>query len=100
VPEARGQMVVNGNALVYAGAGRVVLATQGRRGENRIEAQLVQGPDRAGTWRFELGPTASFEPGTLRVIAGDVVQVTADSVLFRLSGKAGERVVFAFKTGQ
>jgi hypothetical protein len=33
----------------------------------------------------------------LRVIAGEAIQLTADAVVFRLRGRAGERVVFAFE---
>ena len=40
-----------------------------------------------------------FRPETLRVVAGEVVQLAADSVTFRLQGRPGERVVFAFRAG-
>ena len=36
---------------------------------------------------------------TLRVVAGEVVQLDAESVTFRLHGRPGERVVFAFTAG-
>jgi hypothetical protein len=98
VPDATGQVVVNAETAVFAGAGRSASAAPGRRGENRIEAQLVQATGRPGTWRFELGTTASLEVGSLRVIAGDVTLVTGDALVFRLGGKPGERVVFAFRT--
>ena len=45
----------------------------GRRGENRVEAQLVQAAG-AGQWRFELG-ALPLEAGSLRVVAGDVALV-------------------------
>jgi hypothetical protein len=32
------------------------------------------------------------------VVAGDVVLVTDSEIVFRLQGKTGERVVFAFKS--
>ena len=83
---------------MFAGKGRSSAVATGRRGENRIEAQLVQGSGRPGTWRFELGSTASFEAGSLRVIAGEVAQITGDAVVFRLKGQPGERVVFTFRT--
>jgi hypothetical protein len=98
IPEARGQVVVNGEAVVYAAAGRSAAAAVGRRGENRLEAQIVQGTGKAGTWRIDLGGTSSLVKGSLRVIAGEVEAVAGDAVVFRLSGKAGERVVLAFKT--
>ncbi len=99
VPQARGQIVVNGTSVVYASSGRSMAVAQGVKGDNRIEAQLVQGGG-AGTWRFDLAATGTFEPGSLRVIAGEVVVVTADAVVFRLSGKPGERVVFAFRASR
>ena len=40
-----------------------------------------------------------FRPESLRVVAGDVVQLAGDSVTFRLQGRPGERVVFVFRTG-
>jgi hypothetical protein len=98
VPGATGQVVVNAESAVFAASGRSVSAAPGRRGENRIEAQLVQASGRPGSWRFELGTTSSLEIGSLRVIAGDVSLVSGDAVVFRLSGKPGERVVFAFRT--
>ena len=98
VPGGSGQVVVNGSSAVFAGAGRSTAMAVGRRGENRIEAQLVQGAG-AGQWRFELGSTASLEPGSLRVVAGNVALVTGDAVVFRLSGRPGERIVFTFRAG-
>ena len=35
-------------------------------------------------------------PGSLRVIAGEVVSILPASVTFRLHGETGERVVFTF----
>jgi len=98
VPGASAQVVVNGEAAVFAAAGRSVSAVPGRLGENRVEAQLVQAAGRAGTWRFDLSTTASLDVGSLRVIAGEVVAISGDGVVFRLTGRPGERVVFAFRT--
>ena len=98
VPGGSGQVVVNGSSATFAGAGRSTATAVGRRGENRIEAQLVQGAG-AGLWRFELGSTASLEPGSLRVVAGNVALITGDAVVFRLSGRPGERIVFTFRAG-
>ncbi len=93
-----GQIVANGAAAVFAGKGRSSAVASGRKGENRIEAQLVQGAGKPGTWRFELSPTASFESGSLRVLAGQVAQVTGDAIVFQLKGTPGERIVFTFRT--
>ena len=98
VPGASAQVVVNGDSAVFAAAGRSVAAVPGKRGENRVEAQLVQAAGRPGTWRFDLSTTASLDVGSLRVIAGEVVAISGDAVVFRLTGRPGERVVFAFRT--
>jgi hypothetical protein len=100
VPDASGQVVVNGTTAVFAGPGQSTALAIGRRGENRVEAQLVQASGRPGLWRFEFGTTASLEPGSLRVIAGQAALVTADAIVFRMSGRPGERVVFAFRAGR
>jgi len=93
-----GQVVVNGEAAAFAARGRSAGAAVGRRGVNRIEAQVVEAAGRPGTWRFELGTTGSLEAGSVRVIAGDVALVTENAIVFRLKGRPGERVVFAFRT--
>ena len=72
------------------------LAGHPRIGENRVEATLVQATGQPGLWRFELGAEQSLEPGSLRVIAGEVALVTPDSMAFRMKGRPGERVVFTF----
>jgi hypothetical protein len=99
VDGASGQVVVNGEAASFAGRGRSTAVAMGRRGENRVEAQLVQAAGRPGTWRFDLASTGSLAKGSLRVIAGDVALITPDAVVFALKGNAGERVVFTFRTG-
>jgi hypothetical protein len=96
VPGGSGQIVVNGRNAAYARRGRSASVAVTRRGENRVEAQLVEGSG-AGSWRFELGGASGREPGSLRVVAGDVALITGDAVVFRLSGRSGERVVFTFR---
>ena len=65
------------------------------QGENRFEAQIVEA-GRAGTWRLELSGVSGLERGSLRVTAGEPVAVGPDTIVFRLSGRAGERIGFAF----
>jgi hypothetical protein len=96
VPGGAGQVVANGEA-VFPHAGRSPFAVRLKAGENRVEATLVEARA-GGTWRFELGALPGFQPETLRAVAGDVVQLAADSVTFRLQGRRGERVVFTFRT--
>jgi hypothetical protein len=96
LPGGSGQIVVNGRNAAFARRGRSSSVAVTRRGENRVEAQLVAGTG-AGTWRFELGGANGIEAGSLRVVAGDVTLVTGEAVVFRLNGRAGERVVFTFR---
>jgi hypothetical protein len=98
VAGASGQVVVNSASTAFSTAGRSSAVAEGRKGQNRIEAQLVEGSGKPGTWRFEFGGTPSFRAGSLRVVAGDVAVVTGDAVTFRLKGTPGERVVFTFET--
>jgi hypothetical protein len=64
-------------------------------GDNLVEALVVDGKGRPGTWRFELA--GDVVPGSLRVEAGEVVQVMGDAIVFRMTGKAGERIAFRFR---
>jgi hypothetical protein len=93
VPGGRGQVIWNGVESMYPGAGVSALPTSGQRGLNRVEAVLVQGDGRPGTWRFDL---AGVQPGSLRIVAGDVALVGESAVVFRLRGRPGERAVFTF----
>jgi hypothetical protein len=97
---ARGQVVVDGADAVFPSAGTQSFTGSLGPGPHRFEATLVDGGGgggrRGGAWRFDLG-TLRVQAGSLRVVAGDVEQVAADAVVFRLRGRAGERVVFAFE---
>jgi hypothetical protein len=95
VPGARGQVVLNGQSASFPRLGRSMGLGSAVNGVNRVEAQLAEASGQPGTWRFEFGSTG-LVPGSLRVIAGDVAQITDTAVTFRLNGTPGERVVFAF----
>jgi hypothetical protein len=95
VPGAGGQMAVNGAQAGFVRAGRSELAVSGRPGENRVEAWLLSPDGRGGTWRFEL---RGAQPGSLRVLAGEVVAVSGDAIVFRVQGKSGERLGFSFRS--
>ncbi len=97
VPGGRGQFVLNGSQAFFPGPGRSSLPVRLQAGENRVEAMLVQAEGEAGLWRFEPGGERGLTPGSLRVIAGQVALVTPDAVVFRMKGRAGERVVFTFR---
>jgi hypothetical protein len=93
VAGAAGQIVWNGASVAYAAEGTTSAAAPLGPGSNRVEAQLVSADGKPGTWRF------SFTGGIkgLRPVAGKVDAVGPDSITFRLSGRAGERVVFVFE---
>jgi hypothetical protein len=95
VPGGAGQVVVNAEAA-FPRAGRVPLAVRLVRGENRVEATLVEGRG-PGMWRFELGAVPGLVPDSLRVVAGDAARVASDGVTFRMQGRVGERAVFVFR---
>lgn len=93
-----GQLILNGASGAHQGPGRSQGSGEARRGDNRFEATLVEGRGQPGTWRFELA--GAFRPGSLRVVAGELQLVTAEAIVFRLAGRPGERIVFAFSGGQ
>ena len=93
----RGQVTFNGNSGAFVGTGRSQRRSTVQTGQNVVEAQLVAGNDRTGTWRFDFGNTGSFERGSLEVRTGNVELLTESSVVFRLSGNVGERVSFSFR---
>jgi Big-like domain-containing protein len=95
--EGRGQVVVNGAAAFAPGKGRSFAVSPIGSGENRVEAILVEGSGKPGTWRFELGGGDLVAPGSLKVVAGEVALITQNAVTFRLSGTPGERVAFTFQ---
>lgn len=92
----RGQVVINGADAFFPGAGRSELTIRARQGPNSVEAIVVEGGGTPGLWRFVLD-AGSIRPGSLRVIAGEIVAAAPDMVLFRLRGKPGERVVFGYE---
>jgi hypothetical protein len=98
LPGARGQVVVDGAQAVFPSAGSESFAAALPPGQHRFEATLVEAGGRgaAGLWRFDL-QSLRVAPGSLRVVAGEVVQLGADVVAFRLRGREGERLVFTFE---
>ncbi|MET0556141.1 MAG: PKD domain-containing protein [Vicinamibacteria bacterium] len=91
---ARLQATLNGAPLAPPAPGASVWTVEPRAGDNRLEAQVQAGA--AGTWRVELAGVPGLERGSLRVLTGEVVSIGPDAVVFRLKGRAGERVGLAF----
>jgi hypothetical protein len=95
-PGAIGQTVVDG-AVVVAESGRQVQAmARDREGGAVVAATLVKGAGKPGTWRFEAQEGEALEPGSLRVLRGDVALLTPTVVVFRLRGVSGEQVAFSY----
>jgi hypothetical protein len=95
--EADLQVIANGINRLAVGQGPTSGRLELAAGENRIEATVVSGAGRAGTWRFDLG-AEGIKPGSLRVTSGEVALVTDSEIVFRLKGNAGERIVFTFQS--
>jgi hypothetical protein len=70
---------------------------RGRAGENTIEAHLETAFRENGFWKFDFSATDGFVSGSLRAQAGTAVSIDGRTILFRLSGAAGERVRFTFE---
>ena len=96
---ASAQVVVNGSTAVYARAGRSHGTAVGRPGLNRLEMQLVQGSG-PGQVTFDLRSMPSLVPGSLRVVAGEMLAVSDTAITFRLKGTSGERVVFTVEAAE
>jgi hypothetical protein len=98
--DGRGQVVVDGTEAVFPSAGTESFQSPLGPGPHRFEATLVDGAGdgrrSGGAWRFDLS-ALHLTPGSLRVVAGEAIQVSGSGVSFRLRGRAGERVVFVFE---
>jgi PKD domain-containing protein len=97
VEGGRLQLIVNGSAVSYPDAGRAYGMGTLVEGTNHVEATLVEGSGKAGQWRFEFLGTQAIAPGSIRVMAGEVVTIAEGSVTFRLKGTPGERIALTFE---
>ncbi len=70
---------------------------RGRSGENVIEARLLSESSEGGRWSFDFRGTSRFVPGSLRVDSGDVLALSGESVVFRVTGKPGAPIRFRFR---
>jgi hypothetical protein len=73
---------------------------EARGGENIVSARVLEAAGRAGSWRFDLGQNSAFLPGSIRPVSGKVEEITASAITFRLSGRPGEAVAFAFRASR
>ena len=91
-----GHAVVDGQLIVAASGRRVETVTPKRDGESVVTGTLV-GAGKPGTWRFEAASGEALEPGSLRVLRGEVVLLTPTAVVFRVKGIVGEQVAFSYR---
>ena len=97
VEGGRLQVVVNGSSASFPGRGRAYGVASLANGENRVEATVVEAAGKPGLWRFDIMNEQNVSPGSIHVLAGQVVNVAASSITFRLQGAPGERVAFTFQ---
>jgi hypothetical protein len=83
--------------FVALGRGRSAGRAMLRDGELKVQGVVTRTSGEAGLFRFELDDGGSFEPGSLRVESGEVIGMTDRAILFRIAGRAGERISFAFR---
>jgi hypothetical protein len=94
VPGGRGQVLIDGVPAGGADAGSQSLPLG--PGLHRLEAVLVDGEGRPGSWLFDLDALRVL-PGSLVVVAGTVQERGPRHVRFRLGGEPGERVALTFR---
>jgi PKD domain-containing protein/Big-like domain-containing protein len=91
------QIVVNAASASFPGRGRSYGVASLRGAENRVEATVVEAAGKPGLWRFDVMNAENVVAGSIHVLAGDVVNIAASSITFRLHGTPGERVSFTFQ---
>ena len=95
---ARGFIVLN-NARVDSSSNSAPASHvfRGLAGKNTIEAYADTEIRGDSFWKFDFSATDRFVPGSLVVGTGVVTSLDGRSVVFRLTGVAGERIRFTFE---
>jgi hypothetical protein len=95
---ARGFIVLN-NARVDASSISAPASHvfRGLTGKNTIEAYTDAEIRGDSFWKFDFSAADHFVPGSLEVGTGAVASFDGRSIVFRLTGVAGERVKFTFE---
>ncbi len=99
VQGGRGQVVVDGTDAVFPAGGVETFTAAAGPGTHRFEATLVDSAGRPGSWRFDLTALRGV-PGSLKVVAGEAAVAGPSTIVFRLKGRPGERVVFSVEVGR
>jgi hypothetical protein len=92
----RGLVVLDHGAAQAQGEGPAPWRLRPGERHHVVEAVVTRARGEAGTWRFEC---AAGAPGRLHVRAGHALSASPTAVVFRLAGRAGERVAFALEAG-
>jgi hypothetical protein len=95
----RGDVALNGSSVLAAREGEGRATLRPLAGDNLVEARLIEGAG-AGLWQFDLVGATPGQRRALRVVAGELAAIGPDFVTFRLSGRPGERVAFAWTWGR
>jgi hypothetical protein len=92
-PKGTAQVVLDGAQVLTEPSGRLTVGRQREAAGHRVEGWIVSagGP---GAWRFAI--LGAVRPGSLRVVSGRVASITPDTIVFAVSGRPGERVLFVF----
>jgi hypothetical protein len=93
VRSGRGELSMNGTPQAV-GEGAAPLVVNARAGDNVVEAELTAARS-GGYWRFDVADER-LVPGSLRVVAGELAAAGSGTLTFRIHGRAGERVAFAW----
>jgi hypothetical protein len=95
----RGFLLVNQASRIdgLSNSAPAVHPFRGRPGQNIIEAHVETPFAQNGFWQFDFSATEGFVPGSLRAQSGTPVSVDGRSMVFRLSGAAGEYLRFSFE---
>ena len=95
----RGFLLVNEASRIdgLSNSAPAVHPFRGRAGENTLEAHVETPFPQNGFWKFDFSATDGFVPGSLRAQSGTAVSIDGRSMVFRLSGAAGERIRFSFE---
>ena len=95
VGATRGNVIVNGGQTDgVVNAGPREHSYSGRRGTNTVEAIVLTPVAGEGLWTFDFSRAQYFALGSIKPTVGNIVTLSSRSVVFRLSGAAGERIAF------
>jgi hypothetical protein len=96
VKDGKGQIVWDGTRAEFVEQHAFGALRESEGALHRLEATLVDAAGQPGTWAFRFG--RGLKPRSLQVIAGKVVSLTQDAVIFHIDGTPGERIVFTLRT--